>query len=198
MVLMTNTVKTDLKSGVESELPMAIPLAFTEWQPMDTGRSDWWVAHTKARHEKALAADLEKMRIEHFLPLVNVRSKSCGRVFERMLPLFPCYLFVCGGEQERYETLMTHRVANVIPVVDQDRIRRELRQIYQIVASQQAVDFYPAIKCGQRCRIVNGALAGIEGVVLRRRDVCRVYVGVEVLGQSAELEIDPALLEVIE
>lgn len=170
----------------------------TGLRPVDTYQGDWWVVHTKARHEKALADDLARLHIDFFLPLVDVRRKCCGRVIPRRLPLFPCYLFLCGGEEERYATLQTHRVANVIPVVDQERIRRELGQIWQIIASRHAVDMYPALKRGRRCRILSGALAGIEGVVLRRRDVCRVYVGVEVLGQSAELEIDPALLEVID
>jgi hypothetical protein len=35
-------------------------------------------------------------------------------------------------------------------------------------------------------------------VVIRRRGPWRVYVGVDFLGQSAELEIDPMLLEVID
>lgn len=179
-----------LPAGTQLELPAPCPI--------DSFCGAWWVVHTKARHEKALAGDLDKLRISYFLPLVSARRKSAGRMFERQLPLFPCYMFVCGGEEERYATLMTHRVANILPVVDQERIQRELRQIYQIVASEQSVDLYPALKRGRRCRILSGALAGIEGVVLRRRDVCRVYVGVEVLGQSAELEIDPALLEVIE
>jgi hypothetical protein len=60
------------------------------------------------------------------------------------------------------------------------------------------VDLYPGLRRGRRCRVVAGSLKGVEGVVLRRRGLYRVYVGVEALGQSAELEIDPSLLEVIE
>jgi transcription antitermination factor NusG len=138
------------------------------------------------------------MRIGYFLPLVHSRRRLRGRTIERHLPLFPSYLFLCGSEEDRYATLMTHRVANVITVVNQEQLKSELRQIEHIILSEQPVDLFPGLKCGRRCRVVSGALAGIEGIVLRRRGVCRVYVGVEVLGQSAELEIDPAQLEVIE
>lgn len=165
---------------------------------MDAACGDWWVVHTKPRQEKALAEDLTKLRISHFLPLVSTRRKTAGRTIQRYLPLFPSYLFLSGGGDERYATLMTHRVVNVIPVHDQEQIRQDLQQIYRVVCSEAPVDLYPAIRQGRRCRVTGGPLAGLEGTVLRRRDVCRVYVGVQVLGQSAELEIDPALLEVIE
>ena len=92
---------------------------------------------------------------------------------------------------------MTHRAARVIRVVDQERLRSELRHVYQVTASDEPVDLYPGLRRGRRCRVVRGSLRGLEGVVLRRRDPCRMYVGVEVLGQSAEVEIDPSLLEVI-
>ncbi len=145
-----------------------------------------------------MATDLDRQGIDHFLPLVCVRRKSHGRITESQLPLFPCYLFLNGGDEARYATLMTHRAANVLEVADQQRLNHELRHIWQIIASKQPVDLFPAIRQGRQCRVTSGPLAGIEGVVLRRRGMCRVCVGVEALGQSAELEIDPRLLEVIE
>ncbi len=184
--------------GLLQEMPAGTQSGRPDPGSIDSLRGAWWVVHTKARHEKALAGDLERMRIGYFLPLIWSRRNLRGRRVERQLPLFPSYLFLCGGEEERYATLMTHRVANVIPVVDQEQIKRELRQIQHIILSDQPVDLYPGLRCGRRCRVIAGALAGIEGVVLRRRGVCRVYVGVEVLGQSAELDIDPAQLEAIE
>ncbi|HOA75816.1 MAG TPA: transcription termination/antitermination NusG family protein [Phycisphaerae bacterium] len=166
--------------------------------PVLSADGEWWVVHTKARNEKALAADLTKLGVHHFLPLVHTIRKHGGRKVSVDLPLFPSYLFVCGGETERYVTLTTHRVARVIKVVDQERFRGELQQIYRVIQSGRPVDLYPRLRRGQRCRIIRGSLSGVEGVVVRRRDLCRVYLGVEVLGQSAELEIDPAWVEVLD
>jgi transcription termination/antitermination protein NusG len=166
--------------------------------PLDSYIGRWWVVHTKSRNEKALATDLDRRGIAYFLPLVQTRRRYGGRVVYLQLPLFPGYLFLCGGEDERYETLMTHRAAAVITVVDQARLGAELRHVYRVTAAPGAVDLYPGLRRGRRCRVVRGSLAGLEGVVLRRRGMCRIYVGVEVLGQSAELEIDPSLLEAIE
>jgi transcription antitermination factor NusG len=169
-----------------------------ERSPIDAFEGQWWVAHTRSRNEKALAADLDRIGIGYFLPLVRTRRCYGGRKTYVQIPLFAGYLFVCGGENERYATLMTHRVANVIRVADQDRLTQDLRHIFRAVSSGVPVDLYPGIRRGRRCRVARGCLRGLEGVVLCRRGRFRVHVAVDVLGQSAEVEIDPALLEVIE
>jgi len=167
------------------------------WAPDDLTRP-LWVVHTKARNGKALARDLHLKKIRCFLPLIQVTRRYAGRRISLRVPLFPSYLFFSGDEDDRYTALMTHRAACVIPVVDQDRLRRELQHIHLLTCSQESVDLYPGLHRGRRCRVISGALAGLEGVVLRRRDICRVYVGVEILGQSAELEVDASLLEIID
>jgi hypothetical protein len=166
--------------------------------PVDRLAGQWWLVHTKSRMEKALATELERLDVGFYLPLLNTRRRYSGRVFDVSLPLFPGYLFLCGNEDARYTTLMTHRAAQVIEVCDQERLKNELRQIFRVTTSKHSVDLYPGLQKGRRCRITQGSLQGVEGVVIRRRGQCRVYLGVEVLGQSVELEIDPAILEIID
>lgn len=171
---------------------------WVESLPIDALDGDWYVVHTRARNEKALAADLDVRGIGYFLPLVRVRRVYGGRTSFVDLPLFPGYLFLCGGSAEREATLRTNRVASILSVCDQSRIRVELRHVYRTTSGDVPVDLYPGIRTGRLCRVARGSLKGLEGVVLRRRSVCRVYVGIEVLGQSAELELDPGLLELID
>lgn len=166
--------------------------------PLDALPGRWWLVHTKSRMEKALATDLERLGIHAFLPLIRTQRRYSGRPVEVQLPLFPGYLFLCGDDNDRYTTLMTHRAAHVIAVADQELLRNELRQVYRVTTSSQRVDLYPGLQVGKRCRIIGGSLQGVEGVVLRRQGTCRVYLGVEVLAQSAELEIDPGLLEILD
>jgi len=158
----------------------------------------WWVVHTKSRCEKALAADLNERGTPYFLPLTRARRRYGRRVVVTDLPLFPGYLFLCGEEEDRYAVLVTGRAAAVIRVVDQDRLRVELRHVYRLTASRAAAELYPGLRRGRRCRVARGSLAGLEGVVLWRRGACRICIGVEALGQSAELEIDPSLLEAMD
>ena len=158
----------------------------------------WWLAYTKPRNEKVLAADLENMGVDYFLPLARVRRRHCGRPVELQVPLFPSYLFVWGQAEERYAALRTNRVVNIITVTDQRELSAELQNVYQATVSDVPVDLYPGLKEGRRVRIIGGSLQGLEGVVLRRRQTCRVYVAVHVLGQSAQVDIDSALVEALD
>lgn len=157
----------------------------------------WWLVHTKPRSEKALALDLDRLGIGYCLPLARVRRRSAGRITERMLPLFPGYLFLRGGDEERFAAMRTKRAANVINVVDQRRLEADLSQVTMVTESKEPVDLYPGIKRGRACVVVRGPLKGLEGVVVRRRDVCRVYVAVNVLGQSVEVEMDVSMLDTV-
>ena len=165
---------------------------------IDAFRGQWWVLHTKARNEKALAADLSKLHVDCFLPLIHYKRTYAGRIHSVDIPLFPGYVFLCGSEEDRQLALRTNRIASVLTVADQDRLRTDLRQICRIIQSDVPMDLYPRLRKGARCRVTAGTLVGLEGIVLRRRGLWRVYVAVEFLGQSAELEIDPNSLEVLE
>ena len=155
----------------------------------------WWVLHTKARNEKAVAAALGRLRIQHFLPLVQLTRTCGGRVRRTEIPLFPGYVFLCGGPEDRLAALKTNRIANVLDVADQKQLKYDLHHISRAVQGDEPIDLYPGLRTGCRCRVTSGSLSGLEGVVIRRRGLWRVYVGIDFLGQSAELEIDPAMLE---
>jgi transcriptional antiterminator RfaH len=119
------------------------------------------------------------------------------RVRTVRIPIFPGYVFLCGTNEHRLAALRTNRVANVLEVPDQDQLRWDLRQICRVVESNEPCALYTGLQRGSRCRVISGSLAGLEGVVLRRRGLSRVYVAVEMIGQSAELEIDAMRLELM-
>ena len=86
------------------------------------------------------------------------------------MPLFPSYLFMCGGRDERSETLGTHRAANVIQVFDQQGLKEQLRQIHRVTTSGKPVVLYPGLKRGSRCRdAIDSGSMGFR--FLRKRSV---------------------------
>jgi transcription antitermination factor NusG len=158
----------------------------------------WYVLHARPRQEKVVAGELTHLKIQHFLPLVRYRRNYDGHRRLVHIPLFPGYVFLCGEASDRLAALRTNRLVNILDVSDQDRLRADLAQIYRVVNSDEPVDLFPRLQKGSRCRIASGALAGIEGVVIRRKGPWKIFVGVEFLGQSAELEIDPSMLELLD
>jgi transcriptional antiterminator RfaH len=184
-------------AGGRSSVPTAHPqIDEPAWMEQAPGR--WWVIHTRARNEKAVAAALERCRIRYYLPLIGVRHTYAKAKVTFRLPLFPGYLFLCGNEDERDVAWRTNRVANVLEVEDQEQLRAELTQVCRVVESGEAVALYPALRAGQRCRVTDGPLRDLEGVVIRHGRQWRMYLSVTMLGQSAIVEVDAARLEAID
>jgi transcription antitermination factor NusG len=161
-----------------------------------TGR--WWVAHTKSRNEKALAHDLISRQISYFLPMTwKVRRKS-RRTIKSLLPLFSGYLFFCGNENQRTELLRTDRVANLIEVIDQEKLLCELVQIEKVLQTGTPLVPHKYIKVGQKCRVIAGPLMGLQGIVVYTKGEMRLVLQVDMLGQAASVEIDIDMIELVD
>ena len=155
----------------------------------------WWVAHTKSRREKALAASLRREHVGYFLPLVEKHYRSKGRTRWSVIPLFSGYVFFRGARIERYEALKTGHIARVIEVAEQERLIRELRQIERVVLMDAPLEPFPFVKLGERVRIVDGPFKGLEGIIERRKGSDRLILSVDVINQAVGLEIDADRVE---
>ena len=158
----------------------------------------WHLIHTRSRQEKALSETLSAQGIAYFLPLANIARNYAGRRVHVELPLFPGYVFVKGSLEQAYVADRTKRVAGIIQVVDQEKISRELRNLAVALASRVQLDPYPFLRVGVKVSVRCGPLAGLEGIIESRNRRDRLILQVDVLGQATSLEIDGAILDVIE
>jgi len=158
----------------------------------------WWVAHTKSRNEKALAQNLIRKNISYFLPMTWRARRRKGRTIRSLLPLFSGYLFFCGEEDQRIELLRTNRVANLIEVKDQQRLLEELLQIEQALRAGAPLAPHKYVKTGQRCRVIAGPLADLEGIIIKTKATMRLVLQIDMLGQATSVEIDIDMIEVID
>ncbi len=156
---------------------------------------DWWAAHTKARNEKALAWDLLAKGVPYFLPMVARVIFSGGRKRKAMHPLFGGYVFFVGDTHTRAAVFQTDRVCNVIEVKNPDRLVESLSSIERALDSGIPIDAYPFAVVGRRVRVQAGPMTGVVGIIAKRDGVDRLYISVEMLGQSAELPIDTSLVQ---
>ena len=161
-------------------------------------RGDWWLAHTRSRHEKALAFDLRVQGISFFLPMVEKTTLIRGRRFRGLLPLFPGYLFLADANGTRDRALRTNHVAQLIAVTDQEQLVRELCEIESALEARVRLDPFPFLRGGRQCRITAGALRGFEGIVVRRHGTTRLVLQVTILGQSVSTEVDPSFVELVD
>ena len=155
----------------------------------------WWVAHTKARFEKAFAADLCARRIAYFLPMLERVRISGGRRRCGLMPLFPSYVFFAGDGEARYAAVATGRLCQAIRVADQARLVRELTDVQRALDGRAPLEAYPHAAVGRRCRVTAGPFRGMEGTVIRCGGSTRIVLQVGILGRGASMEIDAGLLE---
>lgn len=164
--------------------------------PRDDDRR-WWVVHTKARQEKAIARDLLAQSIAYFAPQTERTTLVRGRKRRSFVPVFSSYVFLYGTEAERYKSLTTNRVAQVIKVDDQHQLWNDLTGVWRLIESKAPLTVEGRLMTGDRVRIRSGVLAGIEGIVTERRAKCRLLVGVQMLQQGISMEVDDFILEPI-
>lgn len=159
--------------------------------------ASWWVAHTRSRHEKALADELEKLGVFCYLPLCQsvTRSRTTRRVTRSVVPVFPGYLFFLADIEQRHRAMATNHIARTLAVVDGAGLVGQLRQIDVALRSGEPIARSARLAAGDRVRVIAGPLMGLEGVVTRWRSAVRIMLNVEILGQSVSVEVDRDLVE---
>jgi len=157
----------------------------------------WFAAYTTPRHEKHVSELLAHRRIETFLPLYRTArqwKKSAPVVLE--LPLFPTYVFVCIDQNARSAVLDTPGVLSIVGSSKEPWPLPDL-EIEALRLSMQArkVEPHPYLKVGERVRIKAGVMAGVEGVLLRRKNDFRVVLTLDAIMRSVSVEVDAEDLE---
>ena len=174
------------------------PANLLDAPPSDQMNRRWLVLHTKARQEKSLARDLVKFSIPFFLPLVKKTSIVRGRKRTSFVPLFGGYVFLFASEEERLRSFTTNRIAHSLAVEDQSQLAFDLLQIHRLIAADAPLTVESRLGPGQQVRVRQGAFAGLEGIVLKRRGETRLLVSINFLQQGASVEIDDFMLDLLE
>lgn len=174
------------------------PIVWPQVETISQFDGRWWVAHTKSRNEKALAQDLITRGISYFLPMSMKVSRKSRRTIKSLLPLFSGYLFFCGEDNICSDIKRTDRVANIIEVIDQQKLLSELVKIERVLQAGAPVMPHDYIKAGQKCRVIAGPLMGLQGIVVTTKGTTRLVLQVDMLGQAASVEIDIDMIEKIE
>jgi transcription antitermination factor NusG len=157
----------------------------------------WFALFTRSHHEKRVAKYLAEREIEHFLPLYQEQHQwSHYRKVNLDLPLFPNYIFVNISRQERTSTL---EVPGALSLVGQRNVPTPLPslEIEPLRAGLRpgTCQPHPYLVAGAVVRVERGPLAGVQGVVLRTKNGCRVVLTLNLIMKSVAVEVDACDLE---
>jgi transcriptional antiterminator RfaH len=155
----------------------------------------WWAAYTLPRQEKSLARQLNAMQVPHYLPLVSQVRLVRGRRQKSFLPVFSSYVFVFASDEERIGALETNRIAHLFSTTDTAALTRDLRNVRKLIDSGFPLTVESRLRAGQRVRVKNGALEGMEGTIVERRGEEHLLVAVEFLQQGVSILISDFQVE---
>ncbi|HEY6253199.1 MAG TPA: UpxY family transcription antiterminator, partial [Candidatus Angelobacter sp.] len=131
----------------------------------------WYVLFVRSNQEKRVAQHLEYRAIEHFLPVFESVRQWRDRKVKLQSPLFPGYVFVRLAMTERLKALV---VPNVVDLVGTRNVPtaiadQEIDWIRRGVGHGKAQP-HPYLRAGIRVVIKAGAMAGMEGILLRTQN----------------------------
>lgn len=162
--------------------------------------SAWYAIYTRHQHEKAIGSALESKGFEILLPLYTSARRWKDRTKLLALPLFPCYVFINGGLDRMVDIVTTPGIFSVVSSAGQPIgiPSGEIMAIRRALESGARVEPHPFLECGERVRVTVGAMTGVEGILLRKKNICRLVLSVEMLGKSVAVEVGSYQVERIE
>ncbi|HXJ94770.1 MAG TPA: UpxY family transcription antiterminator [Terriglobia bacterium] len=157
----------------------------------------WYAVYTRHQHEKTVAHGLAGKEFEIFLPLYLAARRWNDRIARISLPLFPGYVFLRGDLERRLDILTTPGVHSLVSSGGQPAsiADTEVEAVRRAVEARLPVEPCAFLNCGDRVRVTSGPLADLEGIVVRKKNSCRLVLSVELLEKSIAVEVDGSALE---
>ena len=102
-----------------------------------------------------------------------------------------------GGLDRRLHVLTTPGVHMILTCGEHIAIipESEIEGIQRAVTGSCRVEPYPFLKCGSRVRVVRGAMEGVEGILVRKKNLYRLVLSVDMLAQSVAVEVQASDVE---
>jgi transcription antitermination factor NusG len=164
--------------------------AFSAQADAGQQRDQWFALRVRSNCERTVAVMLQGKGYTEFLPTYRKPSRSLVRNVE--LPLFPGYVFSRFDITRRLPILTTPGVVHVVGFgqkpepINED----EISAIQRFVASGLVVEPWPFLQVGDTVVVECGALAGLEGILVEKKNQYRMVVSLTLLRRSVAVEID--------
>jgi transcription termination/antitermination protein NusG len=154
----------------------------------------WYAAYTTSNHEKRVAEQLRVREVEHFLPLYESLRRWKDRRVHLQFPLFPGYVFVRMELRDRLRVQQVPGVARLVGFHGELAAlpEEEIEALRASLASGLPAEPHPYLTEGERVRVRSGPLAGLQGILVKKKNKTRFVVSVELIHRAMAVEMDQA------
>jgi transcription antitermination factor NusG len=160
--------------------------------------ANWYALYTAPRHEKFVADQINRQGIDCFLPLYRSMRRWKDRRKELALVLFPGYVFVQMALQNRLRVLQLPGAVRLVSFNGQPTpMPEEEIENLRTRLSSVNVEPHPYLTAGRRVRVRSGPLQGLEGIIVRTKDRCRIVLSIHLIMRSVAVEVDDSDVELI-
>jgi transcription antitermination factor NusG len=155
---------------------------------------EWYALHTRCRHEKRAAEELQEKGIRVFLPSYKEQRRWSDRRKIIEVPLFSCYVFVhlIAASPARLKALQVFGILKFVAFngVPAAIPPAQIASVQTILERSKGFSPFRFVEVGQRVRIRGGALDGVEGVLVERKNDRRLVVSIDLIRQAMAVVID--------
>jgi transcription antitermination factor NusG len=181
---------TNVALGVaKNELTAVVPLS-----------KQWFAVQTRYRFEKRVAAQLSQKLCNVYLPLLTEQHTWSDRQKVLTIPLFPGYEFVqIDQSHDARRTVL--QTAGLIGFVNFGGVvatvpAKQIEDLQLLLQKKGNFSLHAFVRLGQRVRIRNGCLRGLEGLVVKHAEG-KLLLSIESVQRSLAVEIQGYELELI-
>jgi transcriptional antiterminator NusG len=157
----------------------------------------WYAVYTCAQHEQSVATQLTARSVECFLPLYERLRRWKDRRVKIQFPLFAGYVFARLSQKDRLRAVQVPGIVRLVgfnghptPLSDDEILA--LRSALSVSLDAEPC---PYVQVGRRVRILSGPLAGLEGVLLKKKSGVRFVISLHLIQRSVTVEVQSADLE---
>jgi transcription antitermination factor NusG len=160
----------------------------------------WFAIETRHRFEKKVATQLDGKGFRVFLPLLTEHHRWSDREKAVTTPLFPGYAFVyIDQSRDSCQTVLRTvglirfvSFGGIVPAVPQ----KQIEDLQLLLREKGLFSLHPYLHAGQRVRIRNGCLQGLEGMLVHLERE-KLLISIQSIQRSLAIEVQGYELDVI-
>jgi transcription termination/antitermination protein NusG len=155
---------------------------------------NWYVIQIINGKENSVEKNIKNLnltKLSSFLPKRKVKIKKEGISADKIIPLYPGYIFITGqwDLEEAKEIISLKNIINFIGGINRPgMLNKSEKELILSITENNIVEYSKVVKEGSKIRIVSGPLKKLEGIILsvdRRKQ--RAVVKLPLLNTSIKI-----------